>query len=197
MLLSVQRSSVRLNRLIQNYLLFTQLEVIGFDPAHIKQLQTFGDLTLGDPSTIIPKAAAERALFYNRTDDLQVQIEPGTIQILADDLLKIGSELTDNALKFSEVGSPVSIVGKIIGAEYQLSVIDHGRGMRPDQVKSIEVLVQFDRDSFEQQGLGFGLILVRRLAQVYGGTCTITSVPNIGTTVIVMLKVFGRVSIDL
>jgi len=69
--------------------------------------------------------------------------------------------------------------------------------MRPDQVKSIEVLVQFDRDSFEQQGLGFGLILVRRLAQVYGGTCTITSVPNIGTTVIVMLKVFGRVSIDL
>lgn len=190
MLHNVQHSSARLNRLIQNYILYTQLEVIGVNPAHMERLKAFRDLPPSDPASIIPRAATERAIFYKREDDLHLNIEPVLLQILSEDLLKIVGELSDNALKFSDAGSPVTIEGTLNEGGYQLSVTDRGRGLRPDQVKNMSALIQFDRDRYEQQGLGFGLALVRRLTEMYGGSYAINSTLNEGTTVTVTLRVF-------
>jgi signal transduction histidine kinase len=49
--------------------------------------------------------------------------------------------------------------------------------------------MQFERQKNEQQGLGLGLITAKRLTEIYGGSFTIESLINIGTTVAVKLLV--------
>jgi signal transduction histidine kinase len=47
--------------------------------------------------------------------------------------------------------------------------------------------MQFERKLYEQQGSGMGLIIAKRLAELFAGDLTVESTPNQGTTVLVTL----------
>ncbi len=47
--------------------------------------------------------------------------------------------------------------------------------------------MQFERKTQEQQGLGLGLIIAKRLTELHGGSLDIQSEPGKGTTVVVKL----------
>ena len=64
-----------------------------------------------------------------------------------------------------------------------MSIADQGRGMTREQIAGVGAYMQFDRDTYEQQGSGLGLIIARMLAQIYDGELRIDSVPGQGTTV--------------
>jgi len=92
-------------------------------------------------------------------------------------------EAIENAFKFSKSGSSVRVESEVIAGSFCLSCTDGGRGMNPQQIAEIGAYMQFDRQVHEQQGSGLGLAIVKLLAELHGGTLSIRSEPDAGTTV--------------
>ena len=95
--------------------------------------------------------------------------------------------ILDNAFKFSNTGQPVRIEGLREKDFYVIAISDEGRGMAEEQLQQLGAFVQFDREQYEQQGLGLGLTIARRLAELHRGTLRLESSPEEGTTVWVWL----------
>jgi signal transduction histidine kinase len=107
--------------------------------------------------------------------------------ISTDHLGKIAAELVLNAFKFSKPGSLVRV--QLADAEDGVSftVTDQGRGISNEDIANIGPYMQFGRKLHEQQGLGLGLTICRRLTELYGGRLTVQSQLDAGTTVLVKL----------
>lgn len=175
----IHNSATRLLRLIQNYLLFAEFEL-----GNISENRS----TLFSESTYICNSICQTiASKYNRKDDLQLTVNDNVINIPADVLQKIIDELVDNAFKFSKYGTKVFVDLRIDKNSISLSVSDKGRGIEKTNIDKIGIYVQFNRQIYEQQGSGLGLVLVKRLIELYHGTFEIDSIPDSGTIVKVSL----------
>ena len=102
---------------------------------------------------------------------------------------KIITELVQNAFKFSEAGSTVNASLKPVGEEIEFSVHDRGRGLANEHIRRIDAYVQFERKMQDQEGLGLGLAIAKKLVELHGGELLIDSNPGIGSTVTVKLPV--------
>ena len=79
--------------------------------------------------------------------------------------------LLDNAAKYSPEGGTVSLSVTAKAGEGVIRVADNGIGIRAEDLDSIfQLFVQGERDMARSQGgLGVGLSLVRRVAELHGG----------------------------
>ena len=109
------------------------------------------------------------------------------VPISEDYLGKIVDELVQNAFKFSESGKRVSVSLSASPNGVLLSVTDQGRGFSTEHITKVGAYMQFDRKIQEQQGLGLGLVIARRLTELHGGTLSIQSERGTVTTVTVKL----------
>lgn len=180
----IVRAGNRLHRLIENYLLYAQIEIMKTDPERIRKMR-MGRVAAA--SDLIAQLALNKAADAERESDLRVEAEPASLAVWEDSLKKMVEEVVDNALKFSRPGTPVEVRAGLADGWYNLVVSDAGRGMTPAQVKSISAYMQFERKLYEQQGMGLGLAIARNLAELYGGQLNIQSQPDVGTEVHIML----------
>ena len=181
----IHKAALRLYHLVENYLIFAQIEIAENDPEFIESLHNGIEFECGP---LAENLAVERAAIYERPDDLRLDIAAGVAIEMREDLMqKIIEELTDNAFKFSSPGSPVSVALRRDSDTLVLDVSDQGRGMTPAQISRIDAHMQFDRKLYEQQGSGLGLIIATRIAELHNGTLTIRSEPGQFTVVTVCL----------
>jgi hypothetical protein len=115
---------------------------------------------------------------HGREGDLQFDFETARIRSLREGFQTVLQILVENAFKFSLPGSPVRVSGRSNGTAFLVNVVDRGRGMTASQIESISPLRQFNRDLFEQQGMGLGLSIARRYAQLSGGELRLASNPD-------------------
>lgn len=181
---NIYRSGTRLNHLIENYLILTQLELgkEQFNPETLAQ-----KVTVNGSARILNTELQQIAVRYHRESDVQAQIKGAVISISEIHLHKVLAELLDNAFKFSVADSPVTVTTQIGEGYWQVTIADRGRGMTALQLKQLGAYVQFDRALYEQQGMGLGYTVACLLLELYGGRTSITSEPDQGTTVQVQI----------
>jgi signal transduction histidine kinase/CheY-like chemotaxis protein len=100
--------------------------------------------------------------------------------------------LISNALKFTEQGEVrVSATLSADGHSVIFAVADTGIGIAPeDQERIFQEFGQLDSHVQRKvHGTGLGLPLSRKLAQLLGGTLTVTSAPRVGSTFFARLPV--------
>ena len=182
----IQTSGHRLYRLIQNFLLYAELEIAATNPELLKEMR---NSEFSCVKSLLTQKARQQAKHANRTDDLQLNLQDSSVAIDSVRLAKIVEELLDNAFKFSLEGTPVVLSTVVENQTFILSVKDQGRGMTADQIAQLEAYRQFDRKLYQQAGLGLGLAIVQRLAELHGGKFKIESLPQQETIVCVSLPV--------
>ncbi|HET7624684.1 MAG TPA: ATP-binding protein [Verrucomicrobiae bacterium] len=180
----IYHSGKRLEHLVENFLIFAQLELLGSDPQKLHSL--LGKWTQS-PAALIERHATDQARLANRADDVALDLSDTPVPMSEEYLAKIVGELVQNALKFSQKGTPVQVSLKDLSGSIVLSVTDRGRGLSAEHISRIGAYMQFDRKMHEQQGLGLGLTICKRLTELHGGTLTIQSSPGAGATVTVKL----------
>jgi two-component system, sensor histidine kinase and response regulator len=181
---AIQTSANRLHRLIENFLLFAQIELVMSDAMSLENLRN--NVT---PRTaeVLEEEARNTARKAGRQDDLVLHLLPAAACILQEYLSKIIAELLDNAFKFSKPGTPVEVISGPHPSGFQLTVKDTGFGMTPKQIADIGAYMQFERKLLEQQGSGLGLAIAKRFSELHSGTFSIQSQPGQGTSVSIHL----------
>ena len=116
---------------------------------------------------------AAEPLIRARHHRLHVSLPPEPIMLEADPvrLAQIFGNLLNNAAKYSEDGADISIEARREGGEAIIVVSDTGDGIDPAQLPQLFRI--FTRGNWRtgrnQSGLGIGLALVQRLAELHGG----------------------------
>lgn len=186
MLDQIRTNTERLQRLVENFLLFSHIEVATLRQ---KTLLVFPNIVENFTADLLEERVLAIATNHQRTSDIQTHLVGGTLPIATMHLRKIVEELTDNACKFSAPGTPVTITSSNGASGYTLCIADIGRGMTKESIALIDAYIQFDRDVYEQQGIGLGLALVKRIVSAYNGTLDIQSEIGKGTTITVTFPV--------
>jgi len=176
----IHQSGKRLERLIENFLIYAQLELVASDPKNVNALR-IGQTE--HPAALIEKHATAQAEQAGRPRDLSLELSDVPVPMAEEYLAKIVAELVQNAFKFSERGSPVRVKLEEVFNVAVLSVGDQGCGFSPEQIARIGAYMQFDRRMQEQQGLGLGLTIAKRLVGLHGGTLSIESTKDAGATI--------------
>jgi len=174
MLQAIRKSGKRLQQTITKILMFAHVQKCEQDLAHNPQAYLKADHVHLMP--IIEFEAKERSSLYERTADLSMNLIPLQVAIAEEDLKLITGEIIDNAFKFSAPGTRVEISATIKDSVVVIKVTDEGRGMKNDDLAQIGTpFAQFERDKFEQQGIGLGLCLTKKICELYKGNLKISS----------------------
>jgi two-component system sensor histidine kinase KdpD len=157
---TAEEEAGRLNRLVGNLLNMTRLEAgvlrIHKEPCDLQDLVGTSLAQLGE-----------------RLEGRQVavHVRPGQALVPMDMvlILQVLANLFDNALKYSEPGTPVEVQATVAGAEGQISVADRGVGIPPEDIERV-----FDKFYRVQRpgaagGTGLGLSICKGIVEGHGG----------------------------
>ena len=91
--------------------------------------------------------------------------------------------LLENATLYTSEGGQISISVQSNDEDIAVAVRDNGVGIAPaDQARIFEAFVRLDDTLASVGGAGLGLTIARHVAEAHGGTLTVQSTPNAGST---------------
>ncbi|MFN2589032.1 MAG: sensor histidine kinase [Actinomycetota bacterium] len=169
----MKRGSERLERLVMNLLVVSQIETGGLPPAHAEEI-ALRDLVRRACGKV---PAGHRLLFVEEARDVVVRGD-------AERLEQVVEHVLDNAVKF---GGPDGLVTVTLARDQgyaRVSVADEGPGIpRADQERIFERFVRLgDVLTRSTQGPGVGLFIAKRAIDAMGGDVCVESEPGRGST---------------
>jgi two-component system, sensor histidine kinase and response regulator len=177
-------SAQRLNRLIENYLLYINLENV------TNTTDMRNEATLVSEQHI-RETAFNQVRKHHRDGSLVWRITPPPtptrVAISEGYLNKVIEEVIDNCCKFSEPDTPITITMETTKEHLTLEFVDEGIGMTVEQIQQIGAFMQFNRETQEQQGGGFGLTLAKKILELHDATMHIES--SVGTRTMIRFSI--------
>lgn len=176
MLELITLSCVRLKKTLDNSHINSLLQKL--EPTHnwYKQYTT-GDTVIEEKNIAETAAilAHQNEITFLRNTSFSVLIETAVIAISGANLKKILEEVIENAFKFSDDNGFVEIVGKRFQETYKLTITNQGREFLSEHIQQIGPYLQFEREKYEQQGLGLGLWIAQKLITLNNGQLSVES----------------------
>jgi len=174
----VARQADRLNAIIEDLLMLSRLEQTDEASDEMLELAPLSG-PLREAVELCSPAATARGIGIelNCDADVEARINPNLIQQGVVNLI-------DNALKYSEDGTSVSVEAIESGNEVLVFVRDQGCGIAADHLPRLfERFYRVDRArSRDLGGTGLGLSIVRHIVQCHHGRVTVESTPGIGSS---------------
>jgi signal transduction histidine kinase/ActR/RegA family two-component response regulator len=166
----IDRQTGNLARLIDDL-----LDVSRISRDKVKLRQEYVDLR-----TIIESAAATaRPTIEEKCHDLKIELPNDPIRLFVDPTRaeQILANLLTNAAKYTNKGGRITVRGAIDDGKAVIDVIDTGIGLPPEMLHRVfELFTQADRTLDRSEGgLGIGLTVARRLAELHGGSISVHS----------------------
>jgi two-component system, sensor histidine kinase and response regulator len=183
---TIRSAGQRLQRLMEDHLLFMQLELAATDPAHIDSLRSIEYTNAAELIKLLSYGIGERR---GRLADVKVDLTEIPVAIGVDHLKRICTELIENAFTASEQGTEVRVVMSSKKGEFVLTVTDRSAD-RP--------LAAADPATRDPGGIlrqAFGLAIARRLAELHGGRIAWSGSPEGGVTATLSIPILPRGSI--
>lgn len=158
---SALRSSQRMRRIVADLLLLARSD----DQQPI--LSEAVDLSL-----IAREATAEAAALTSDHELTVVAASPLIVDGSSDQLHRLVLNLIENAIRHTPAATNVTIIAERKDEKAQLSVIDDGPGIAPEQ--RARIFERFVRRSGDHGGsTGLGLAIVRTVAESHGGSVSV------------------------
>ncbi len=162
----------RLERLIQDVLLFARGESIGRDiiPAA---------LLVSDAAQTLEPLCTEKGVTFRMASDVGDSIIMGSRKALAGALIN----LLENALQACEPGGEVALSATMVAGRLRIGVRDTGPGIAPEaQARIFEPFF-----TTRGHGTGLGLAIALGVARAHGGTIEVSSKPGEGSEFLILL----------
>jgi len=159
----IEQAADRLTRLVEDLIDMSQLEC---GSMHLEMVPA-------KLSTIINQVSAQLATVA-AGHDLQVAVSPDLPRIYCDPtrIAQLITNLVSNAASYSDEGTTITITARESDGYVEVSVIDEGDGIPPEELDSI-----FDRfhrlgggRERRKDGSGLGLAICKNIVEVHGGT---------------------------
>jgi len=164
----------RLERLIQDVLLFARGQEIGREAIPVAEL-------LADAAQTMEPLCNERGVLWRREGGAGNAIIVGGRKPLAGALLN----LLENALQVCDAGGTVTLGVTCVGERLRISVADTGPGISAEQQSRI-----FEPFfTTKAHGTGLGLAIALGVVRAHGGTIEVASAPGEGTCFVIDLPV--------
>lgn len=121
-------------------------------------------------ATLASTGRAQKHRLETRLDEAWIRGDPVRLDQIVTNLLV-------NAVKYTPAGGRIVLATRRLGGTSELTVTDDGVGLTPElRQRVFELFVQGERNIDRSDGgLGIGLALVRRLAELHGGHAHVQS----------------------
>jgi two-component system, NtrC family, sensor histidine kinase PilS len=171
----VTRESQRLNSIITDFLAYSRTKQYHFD--RVDLIQSVEDtLTLMDHRMTAEKTGI--------TIKRRFAVRQALAIADGDKLKQVFWNLCENAVRAMKDGGTLTAAVESLGDDWQVSFIDTGTGMTPQQIEKIFEPFQ---SNFEG-GTGLGLAIVYQIVQAHEGKVWARSKPGQGTTFVLRLR---------
>ncbi len=176
----VSAGAERLRVLIENFILLVEIET-----GDAQKTYDWRKCAIDSLEPIFHEARSRVKALAEGVNPLEIRIE-GDIPLFIGDpeyLAVAVAQLLSNAAKFSEPGKPIQLGARADDQRVSIWVKDEGRGIPPQELQQIwDSFYQIDRATYEDQGAGAGLAIVRGVVQLHGGQAEVASQPGVGST---------------
>jgi two-component system sensor histidine kinase/response regulator len=190
-LLDAMRSgSSRLTRLVEQMVMYVQLQSGALTAAVRKQVQS-----CRIHAVMLDAVTYARQFDYRqRSVPVNVEAYNPEAQVMCDpcSLRHALAELIANAAAFSASNGEVVLTEWASDGMAWITISDSGPGIAEEDLERVfEPFYQANRRRFEQQGIGLGLPLAKGIVEAHGGSLELQSRVGQGTLVTLCLPLYG------
>ena len=183
---AIQKAARQMLRLSENFSILAQIDVCSGDQSKIDGLRS---LRTSDLREAIEPSISDVANHYERAEDLVAVITEGQAACAPEYLSKMAFELADNAFKFSSRGQKVQVSAGISDGTSSLIVTDFGKGITSEVLNAVNAFSTLSSRYRDDHPFGWGLAVVKRLAEIHGGSLSLKSAGAAGTMAKVTLPI--------